>query len=86
MQRRNLYERMIENPNDVDYEDLAALLLWLGFSLKDGTHPLFTHREAGIRIRLAKPHGKSGRKTIKSFYVKEFIAQLEQHPEIWERK
>ena len=66
--------RWRNNPAGVRYDELAAMLVGLGFEQRAGrgSHVVFKHRETGVALTIPRPsHG-----TVKPVYVREVLTFL----------
>ena len=86
MQREKLYERLKNNPRNVDFNELVTLLEGLGFEKKlgkGGAHISFRHPELQLYVHVAKPHPHN---KVLPVYVNRIVKAIEKHPQLWERR
>jgi len=70
---RKRFERIINNPESVRWDDLITLLVHYGCCIKDGTHKIITHPESCNHLSVPV-HGN----TVKKIYVRKIISFLEE--------
>lgn len=87
--REKRLQRMRQNPRNVNYEDLIAILEAFGFSVRasgsGGSHVVARYEAAGKvwRVTLVRPHGRS--KHVNQTYVKQIIKTIDEIVEMTER-
>ncbi len=76
-----LINRLLSNPKDFTFDELAKVLSHYGFQMSNkgktsGSRVKFLHRERKIPIIIHKPHPAP---TLKAYAVKQVITELKKH-------
>lgn len=76
MEKRKLLAAVLNNPDQVHFDDLLSAALWLGF-VSDrvlGSHHILIHSCIGVVLNLQPKGGQA-----KPYQVRQFLKLVEEH-------